>query len=91
MPQVRVPAPLRPLTGGRGLVVVEGATVRQVLAGLDAAHPGVGARLLDADGALYRHVNVFVGSVDVRDRAGLATLVGPADVVSLVPAVAGGG
>ena len=37
---VRVPTTLRPLTGGKSEVQVEGATVGEVLANLDAAHPG---------------------------------------------------
>jgi molybdopterin synthase sulfur carrier subunit len=87
---VRVPAQLRSLTGGQGEVSVEGETVGAALAALDAAHPGFGERLFDDAGNLRRFVNVFVADEDVRFLSGLDTPVADGQVVSLVPAVAGG-
>jgi molybdopterin synthase sulfur carrier subunit len=87
---VRVPAQLRSLTGGQGEVSVEGATVGEALKALDAAHPGFAERLFDDAGNLRRFVNVFVADEDVRFLSGLETPVGDGQVVSLVPAVAGG-
>ena len=86
---VRIPTQLRSLTGGRGDVSLEGATVGEVLAALDAAHPGFGERLFD-DGRLRRFVNVFVADEDVRFLDGLDTRVEAGQTVSIVPAVAGG-
>ncbi len=86
---VRIPTQLRSLTGGRGDVSLEGATVGEVLAALDAAHPGLGERLFD-DGRLRRFVNVFVADEDVRFLDGLDTRVEAGQTVSIVPAVAGG-
>ena len=57
---VRIPTTLRTLTGGANKVTVEGSTVSEVLAALDAAHPGFASRLLDDSGAIQRFVNVFV-------------------------------
>lgn len=90
MPTVRIPTPLRPVTDGRSEVAVEGADLRAVIAALEAAHPGIAARLLDDAGQLRRFVNVFVRDEDVRFLAGLDTPVGATDTVSIVPAVAGG-
>jgi sulfur-carrier protein len=90
MPTVRIPTPLRKLTDGIAEVVVEGADLRTVVANLQAAHPGIGERLLDDSGDLRRFVNVFVRDEDVRFQQGLDTPVGATDVVSIVPAVAGG-
>lgn len=90
MPTIRVPAPLRLHTGGRGELEVGGATVGAALEEFVAAHPGVRERLLDADGGLHRFVNLFVGDDDIRDLRGLATPLGPDDVLAIVPAVAGG-
>jgi sulfur-carrier protein len=87
---VRVPTQLRPLTGGRGEVEVEGTTVGEVLKSLDAAHPGLAERLFDDDGQLRRFVNVFVADEDVRFLEGLDTPVAAGQTVSIVPAVAGG-
>lgn len=90
MPTVRIPTPLRKLTDGNATVEVEGGDVRAVVANLDAAHPGIGERLLDDTGELRRFVNVFVRDEDVRFQDGLETELAPSDTVSIVPAVAGG-
>jgi len=90
MPIIRIPNPLRGLTDGRAEVTVEAGDMRAVIAGLDAAHPGVQDRLIGSDGDLRRFVNLFVGDQDIRFLQGLDTPVGTDDVVSIVPAVAGG-
>jgi sulfur-carrier protein len=90
MPNVRIPTPLRKLTDGRSEVQVEGDDLRTVVANLEAAHPGIGDRLLDDSGQLRRFVNVFVRDEDVRFQDGLDTKLAASDTVSIVPAVAGG-
>ena len=90
MIKVRIPAQLRTLTGGVGEVPMEGATVGEVLKGLDAAHPGFAERLFDEDGGLRRFVNVFLDEEDVRFLDGLGTPVADGQTLSIVPAVAGG-
>jgi molybdopterin synthase sulfur carrier subunit len=87
---VRIPTTLRPLSGGRAEVRVEPGTVAEVLAGLDAAHPGFADRLLDEQGALRRFVNVFVADDDVRYLEGLDTKVPDGETLAIIPAVAGG-
>lgn len=87
---VRIPTQLRSLTAGAGEVAVEASTVGEVLAALDAAHPGLRDRLFGDDGQLRRFVNVFVADEDVRFLQGLDTAVASGQTVSVVPAVAGG-
>ena len=88
--KVRVPTTLRTLTGGVSEVEVEGETVGEVLAALEAVHPGFKDRLLDDDGGLRRFVNVFVADDDVRFLEGLDTKVPDGETVAIIPAVAGG-
>ncbi len=87
---VRIPTQLRNLSEGEAEVKVEGATVGDALAALDAKHPGFRGRLFDDDGNLRRFVNVFVADEDVRFMQGLDTPVEEGQVVSIIPAVAGG-
>lgn len=87
---VRVPTTLRPLSGGASEVKVDGATLGEVLANLDATHPGFKDRLFDDDGSLRRYVNIFVADDDVRYLEGLDTKVPDGETVSIIPAVAGG-
>ncbi len=87
---VRVPTILRTYTGGAAEVAVEGATLSDVVAALEAAHPGIAARVLDDEGRLRRFVNVYVGDEDVRFADGLGTATPDGSTVSVIPAVAGG-
>ena len=87
---VRIPTTLRPMAGGNKLVDVEAGTLAEVIAALEAAHPGFADRLLDNDGELRKFVNVFVDDDDVRYLDGLATPVADGLTVSIIPAVAGG-
>jgi len=87
---VRVPTQLRSLSGGNAEVKADGNTVGEVLAALEAAHPGFQERLFDEEGKLRRFVNVFVADEDVRFVNGLDTPVKDGQTVSIIPAVAGG-
>jgi molybdopterin converting factor small subunit len=87
---VRVPTILRTYTGGAAEVTVEGSTLAEVVAALDAGYPGIGGRVLDDEGRLRRFVNVYVGDEDVRFAQGLDTPTPDGSSVSVIPAVAGG-
>ncbi|MFZ4668853.1 MAG: ubiquitin-like small modifier protein 1 [Microthrixaceae bacterium] len=87
---IRIPTTLRTLTAGESEVQVEGATVAEALANLEAAHPGFRERLFDDEGALRRFVNVFVADDDVRYLDGVDTAVAEGGEISIIPAVAGG-
>lgn len=87
---VRIPAPLRSLTGHRSEVSASGATVRQVLEGLALAHPGLRERLLDGAGAPRRHLGLFLNDEHLLGPAGLEAPVKDGDQLTLVPAIAGG-
>jgi molybdopterin synthase sulfur carrier subunit len=88
---VRVPGPLRRLTGGNAEVTVDGETVGAVLTNLDATYPGFHDRLYDDSGSLRQFINIYVNDSDIRFAQGLDTPIAERDEVSIVPAVAGGG
>ncbi len=87
---VRIPTQLRSLSGGAAEVALEPGTVSEVLAALEAAHPGFGERIFDPAGAIRRFVNVFVAEEDIRFLDGADTVIADGQVVSIIPAVAGG-
>jgi sulfur-carrier protein len=85
---VRIPGPLRPYCDGRSRLPVEGtATVAGALAALPS---GVRERILDEQGAVRRHVNVFVGTTDIRETGGLETPLVDGATIFVIPAVSGG-
>jgi molybdopterin converting factor small subunit len=89
--EVQLPGALREHAGGARSVAVEGAaTVGDVFDQIGSSHPALARRIRDEQGALRRHVNVYVGDVDVRDADGLATAVRDGDVVLVLPSIAGG-
>jgi molybdopterin synthase sulfur carrier subunit len=90
MSQVRIPTPLRKFTGGKDEVAASGGTLRELLDQLDAQHAGIKNQICGADGELRRFVNVFVNDEDARYLSGLDTEIKAEDVVSIVPAIAGG-
>jgi molybdopterin converting factor small subunit len=93
---VRVPAGLRHHTGGAAVVEVEvaalggDATVGALLDHLAGVHPDLERRVRDEQRRLRRHVNVFLGSENVRDLREQATPVAAGDEVAIIPAVSGG-
>lgn len=87
--QVRIPTMLRANTDGAASVTAEGASVGEVLGDLVRRFPGLEAQLMDGT-QLHRFVNVYVNDEDIRYLDALDTKVAQGDVVSIVPAVAGG-
>lgn len=88
--KVRIPTPLRSLTGGKDEVEIEGKTIKEVLNNLEKNHPGFKERIFDNNGDLRRFVNVFLNDEDIRFIKNLETEVSEGDIVSIIPAIAGG-
>ena len=88
--EVRIPTILRQYTGGEAVVDGTGRTLREVLADLEARYPGLTRNVLADEGALHRFVNVYLNDEDVRYLGALETEVNEGDVISILPAVAGG-
>ena len=87
---VRIPAPLRKLTGGLDKAEIECQDLSGCIDGLEEQFSGIRERLCDDTGDLRHFVNVYINGEDVRFLDGLATAIKSGDEVSIVPAVAGG-
>ena len=87
---VKIPTPLRPITGGRSEVKMEGNTVGEILRKMDAQFNGFGERILDDGKSVKRFINVFVNEDNIRDKKELDTEVKNGDTVSILPSIAGG-
>ena len=88
---VRIPSPMRQFTGGADQLALDGATVGDVLANLLAQAAGLQTRLFKpGTSTLNRNVNVYVNDEDIRFLQNLETPLKPGDVISIVPAIAGG-
>ena len=87
---VKIPTPLRPITGSQSKMKIEAATVGEVLRKMDAQFKGFGERVLDDGINVKRFINVFVNEDNIRDKKELDTEVKNGDTVSILPSIAGG-
>jgi len=87
--EVKVTSTLANLVGAKS-VKAEGATIGEMLADLDAKHPGFRAQISGDDGQLHRFVNIYVNDEDIRYLKALDTPLSEGDIVSILPALAGG-
>ena len=87
---VRIPTPLRRLTGGADVVDSEGSYISGVVENLESNYAGFKERLIDENGEMRYFVNLYLNGEDVRFLEGLDTLTKDGDEISIVPAVAGG-
>jgi molybdopterin converting factor small subunit len=88
--EVKLPTLLRAHTDGAASVSVDGSTVGEVFTAIIGQYPGLSDSLLGDDGALHKFVNVYKDDDDIRYLDGLDTKLVDGDVISILPAVAGG-
>ena len=90
MPNIRIPTPLRKLTGDQEVVEATGSTVGEIIDNLEKSYPGLKERICDEEGNVRRFVNIFLNDEDIRFLKENATEVKDSDELSIVPAIAGG-
>ena len=73
-----------------GEVELPASTLRELVSMLDARFPGLAAYLVEDDGSLRKHVNVFVDNQIVEDRRELSDRLGPTARVHILQALSGG-
>jgi molybdopterin synthase sulfur carrier subunit len=88
--EVRLPTILRQHAGGQSSVKANGSTIGEVFEDLIRQFPLLAGQVVTEDGSLHKFVNVYRNDDDVRFLDKLATPVADADVVTILPAVAGG-
>ena len=90
MADVWIPTRMKPLTDGKQIVQIEGATVRQLINNLEKKYPGTKARIYDAqEDELLPGVAVIVDGE--ASQLGLLERVGENSEVHFLPAIGGGG
>ena len=87
---INIPTPLRKLTDNQAEVEAEAASVGELVDKLEAAHAGLKEKLTDESGDIRRYVNIYVNDEDIRFLDGKDTALKDGDVISIVPAIAGG-
>ncbi len=88
--RILIPTALRAFTDSESSVEVAGATVGELLSNLTARYIELRPHLFDDKGRLRTFVNVYVNDEDFRSLERESTPIKSDDVVSIVPAIAGG-
>jgi MoaD family protein len=88
--EVKLAAALRKFTGGAMSLPGQGETINQVLDNLEERYPGLKSQLIaDAD-ELHPFINIYLNDEDIRLFKELETPVANGDVITILPAMAGG-
>jgi sulfur-carrier protein len=89
---VYIPGPLRAFSLGLQQVEIKNspATLRDAFEALYAQCPGIRDRLVNEEGQVREHINIFVGAEDIRYTGDFSTTLRPGDEISILPALIGG-
>jgi MoaD family protein len=90
MPTVRFPAVMKYYVNNQAEFSISAATVQDLIDQLVRQYPAVKFHLVDSEGKLRRHFNIFINGVHIRDLNGLKTQLKEDDKVILMASAAGG-
>ncbi len=69
---------------------VKGNTVADAIAQFEQSYPGISDYLLDEQGALRKHVNIFIGGQLIQDRVNLKDKLEEGSEILIFQALSGG-
>ncbi len=87
---VRIPTPLRTLTGGKSEVDTQGSNILEIINDLEKNYPGIKERICEQNDQVRRFVNVYLNDEDIRFIDNNNSSVKDGDTISIIPAIAGG-
>jgi sulfur-carrier protein len=90
MPTIRFPAVMKYYVDNQAEFFVPASTVQELIDRLVESYPGLKFHLLDSQGELRRHFNIFVNGTHIRDLNGTDTHLNEDDKVILMASAAGG-
>jgi sulfur-carrier protein len=91
MATVRFPAVMKYYVNNQTEFSVSASTVQDVVSQVIEQYPSIKFHLVDSDGKLRKHFNVFVNGTHIRDLNGMDTRLKEEDKVILMASAAGGG
>jgi adenylyltransferase/sulfurtransferase len=87
---VYIPTPYRKYTDNAPRVEVQEKDVLALIRALEGRFPGLRDRILDSEGKIHRHLNIYVNDEPVDDLQGIQTPLRDGDQVAVIPAMVGG-
>ena len=71
-------------------IEVQGSTVADVIRNVETVYPGLTDYIIEENGALRKHVNIFINDSFIHDRKTLSDIVQDTDNVYIIQALSGG-
>ena len=90
MPTVRFPAMMKYYVNNQTEFIVPAATINELVNQVIEQYPSIKFHLVDSEGHLRKHFNVFVNGTHIRDLSGMDTPLKQEDQVILMASAAGG-
>jgi molybdopterin synthase sulfur carrier subunit len=87
---VQVTSVIQKAVNGQKAIEAEGSSVGELIANIDEAYHGFKDQVSNGNGELHRFVNIYLNDEDIRFLGGKDTELHDGDVVSILPALAGG-
>ena len=90
MPIVRFPAVMKYYVNNQSEFSVSASTASELIQKIIEQYPAIKFHLVDAEGNLRRHFNIFVNGIHIRELKGMETPLKEDDKVVLMASAAGG-
>ncbi|NOT74063.1 MAG: molybdenum cofactor biosynthesis protein MoaD [Cyclobacteriaceae bacterium] len=90
MPKVKFTSALKRFFPTLGEMQIQGSTVNEALQNINKSHPGILSYLVEENGALRKHVNIFVKGELIQDRLTLNDPINDQDELVIFQALSGG-
>jgi len=90
MPNVRFPNVMKFYVNNQSEFNVPASTINELIEKVIRQYPSIKFHLVDSDGNLRRHFNIFVNGTHIRDLDGMETRLNDNDKVILMASAAGG-
>jgi molybdopterin converting factor small subunit len=90
MPTVRFPAVMKYYVNNQSEFSISASTASELIEKIINEYPAVKFHLVDSDGKLRRHFNIFINGTHIRDLRGMETPLYEDDKVILMASAAGG-
>ena len=85
-----IPTPLRRFAAEQPKVLVRAKNVAEAIRSLTSIHPSLTPYIYDEAELIRKHVRIYLGEEDIREKNGIETLLREGDELSIIPAIAGG-
>ena len=90
MATIIIPTPLRKFTNNEAKINVTGNSVIEAIKDLKNNHPDIIEHLINDDFKLKGFIRIYIGDEDINAHNGIETSIKEDDIISIIPAIAGG-